>query len=69
MFMHKLISVPDYSQVAMLAEELLERYKTVLHPLNIVYVKLQEELLLAQIGLCQWKKALYTAELLTKPYQ
>ena len=69
-FIHEIfILVSDYSNIASLSELLLVEYSTILHPLNIVFVKLLEELLLAQLGLFEWTKALDTAQQLTKPYQ
>lgn len=59
----------DWLGVTDLCQQHLSQYASLLGPLNIVMVKLHQEMLEARLELQQWTKALETAEQLLKPYR
>ena len=59
----------DWQSVLSLCQGLYTRYSSLLSPLNIVKIKLLQEILEAQLEVQKWTEALDTAELLLKPYQ
>ena len=63
------ISFADWQGILDCCQLLLSQYEALLSPLNIVIIKLHQEVLGARLELQQWTEALETAEVLLKPYQ
>ena len=64
-----LLDYADWQGVLDSCQLLISRYKALLSPLNVVMIKLRQELLEARLESQQWTEALETAEALIIPYQ
>lgn len=61
--------VTDWQGVLDHCHPLITQYEALLSPLNIVMIKLHQEVLEARLELRTWTEALETAEVLLIPYQ